>query len=120
MKTLGERIRELREEKDLSLRELANKIEVSAAFMSDVELGRRYPSDKHLIALAKELGASAEELSSYDTRPPLQEFRRMTVSNPEYGYAFRKVIDKKVTPGELLRFLEEREGRSPQEKPEAE
>ena len=43
MKTLGERIRELREERDLSLRELAGKIGVSAAFMSDVELNRRYP-----------------------------------------------------------------------------
>ena len=39
MKTLGEHIRELREERDLSLRELATKIQVSAAFMSDVELG---------------------------------------------------------------------------------
>ena len=34
MKTLGERIRELREKQDLSLRELAGKIGVSAAFMS--------------------------------------------------------------------------------------
>lgn len=115
MKTLGERIRELREAKDMSLRELASVIEVSPAFMSDVELGRRYPSDKHLEALAAALGTSTEDLSEHDTRPPIQEFRRMTVSNPEYGFAFRRVIDKKVTPNELLKFLEDREKRQERE-----
>jgi transcriptional regulator with XRE-family HTH domain len=109
MQTLGERIRELRELKDMSLRELATAIEVSPAFMSDVELGRRYPSDKHLAALATALGTSTEDLSKHDTRPPMQELRRMTVSNPEYGFAFRRMINNKVTPSELLKFLEDRE-----------
>ena len=111
MKTLGERIRELREAKDMSLREVAAAIEVSPAFMSDVELGRRYPSDKHLVALAEALETAAADLSQHDTRPPIQEFRRMTVSNPEYGFAFRRMIDKKVSPDELLKFLDEREKR---------
>lgn len=44
VKTLGQRIRELRERDDLSLREFARKLGVSAAFLSDVELGRRHPS----------------------------------------------------------------------------
>ena len=70
MKTLGELIRELREERDLSLRELATKIEVSAAFMSDVELGRRHPSDKHMAAVARALGTSLEDIQQCDTRPP--------------------------------------------------
>lgn len=40
MKTLGQRIRELRETKDLSLREFAKQLgDLSAAFLSDVELG---------------------------------------------------------------------------------
>ena len=42
--------------KTFSLRELAGKIGVSAAFMSDVELNRRYPSDKHLREIAQYLG----------------------------------------------------------------
>ena len=120
MKTLGERIRELREAKDISLRELARAIKVSPAFMSDVELGRRYPSDKHLAALARTLGIPRSDLREHDTRPPIQEFRRMAVSDPEYGFAFRRVIDTKVTPGELLRFLEERDERQENESPERE
>ena len=109
MKTLGERIRELREERDLSLRELAAKIEVSAAFMSDVELGRRYPSDKHMVAVARALGTSLEELQEHDTRPPIREFRRATISNPEYGFAFRQVLDKNISSKDLLEFIRQQD-----------
>jgi transcriptional regulator with XRE-family HTH domain len=108
MKTLGQRIRELREEMDLSLRELAKKLVVSPAFLSDIELGRRYPSDKVLSDIARELGTSLENLSTYDTRPPIEELRRLAISNPGYGLAFRKVIDKKVTPEELIKLAEQK------------
>lgn len=109
MKTLGERIRELREERDLSLRELAAKIEVSAAFMSDVELGRRHPSDKHMVAVARALGTTLEELQEHDTRPPIREFRRATISNPEYGFAFRQVLDKNISSKDLLEFIRQQD-----------
>ena len=108
MLTLGERIRQLREERDISLRELAKSVGLSAAFLSDVELGRRYLSDKHLSALAKALETSLEDLKQYDTRPPIRDLRRMTISDPEFGFAFRQLIDKKVKPQELLKFIEER------------
>ena len=109
MKTLGEHIRELREERDLSLRELATKIKVSAAFMSDVELGRRHPSDKHLVVVARALGSSLENLQRFDTRPPLREFRRATHANPEYGFAFRQMLDKRISSKELLEFIEQQD-----------
>ncbi len=61
MQTLGERIRELRAAKDLSLREFAKKLGgMSAAFLSDVELGRLHPSDKVLERMAKVLGTTVE------------------------------------------------------------
>jgi transcriptional regulator with XRE-family HTH domain len=109
MKSLGERIRELREERDLSLRELATTISVSAAFLSDVELGRRYPSDKHLEAIARALETTMNDLGQYDTRPPVQEFRRRTLSDPELGFAFRQVMNRKVSSKELLDFLKGRD-----------
>lgn len=109
MKTLGERIRELREEKDLSLRELAKTIGVSAAFMSDVELGRRHPSDKHMRAIAQVLDTSMDDLQEFDTRPPLREFRKATLSNPEYGFAFRQMMDRQISSEELLEFIKKRD-----------
>ncbi len=109
MKTLGERIRELREERDLSLRELATQIGVSAAFMSDVELGRRQLSDKHMVAVARVLGTSLEDLQKFDTRPPLREFRRATLADPEYGFAFRKMLDKGISSKDILEFIRQQD-----------
>ena len=107
MKTLGERIRELREEKDISLREMATQIGVSAAFMSDVELGRRYPSDKHVQAVARVLETTLRDLRQFDTRPPVREFRQATMADPAYGFAFRRMMDKSVSSSELLEFIDE-------------
>lgn len=112
MKTLGQRIRELRETKDLSLREFAKQLgDLSAAFLSDVELGRRFPSEKVLAKMATALGVSEEELRSYDTRPPMEELRRLSSSDPMYGMAFRKVVESKVSGKELLELLKNREHR---------
>ena len=109
MKTLGERIRELREDRDISGRELAKKIKVSAPFLSDVELGRRHPSDDVLKTIASLLGTTLEELKKHDARAPVQELRRMAASDPAMGFALRKVVDGGVTADELLEFLKRHE-----------
>jgi len=101
-KTLGERIRELRELKDLSLREFAKKLGgKSAAFLSDVELGRRHPSDKVLEDMARALGTTVEDLKKYDTRAPMEDLRRLANTNPAYGIALRRVVDEGVSADEL-------------------
>lgn len=105
MKTLGEQIRELREQKDISLRELAKKLGVSPAFLSDIELGRRYPSNEVLAKIAKELSTTVESLKQYDTRPPVEELKRMAAANPLMGVALRRVVERKVSPKDLIDFL---------------
>lgn len=108
--TLGQRIRELREAKDLSLREFGKKLGGrSAAFLSDIELGRRHPSDEVLVEMARVLGVSVEELRKHDSRPPVDELRRLAASDPAYGLAFRRVIEQGMSPDELLQFVRERE-----------
>lgn len=113
MKTLGERIRELRKELDLSLRELARSLDVSAAFMSDVELGRRYPTEEILAKIAKKLRTTLDDLQSHDSRAPVDELRRMAASNPAFGFALRRVVDgiadDRLTPEDLLAMLEARQ-----------
>ncbi|MDD5464910.1 MAG: helix-turn-helix transcriptional regulator [Candidatus Omnitrophica bacterium] len=106
-KTLGERIRELRAQRDFSLREFAKKLGgLSAAFLSDVELGRRHPSEKVLVDIARVLDTALEELRNYDTRAPVEDLKRLASSNPAYGLAFRKLIDKKVSPEDLMKLAE--------------
>ena len=101
---LGQRIRELRDGRDISLREFAKKLGCSAPYWSDVELGRRHASEEMLRDAARILKVSFEELKAYDTRPPLEEVKRVTAEDPRYAIALRKVIDSKVSPEELLKL----------------
>ncbi len=109
--SLGQRIRTLREEKDLSLRELAKRVDKSAAFLSDIELGRRFPSDEVLALLSKELGVAQEDLRSYDTRPAVEEIRRLAAENPKYGFAFRTLVERRLSPEELMDLVQSKSGR---------
>lgn len=104
--SLGQKIRTLREAKDLSLRELARRVGKSAAFLSDIELGRRFPSDDVRASLAQELGVSEKELRSHDTRPAVEEIRRLAAENPNYGFAFRTLVERRLSPEELLALVE--------------
>jgi transcriptional regulator with XRE-family HTH domain len=111
-KTFGQRIRDLRDEKDFSLREFAKKLGgISAAHISDIELGRRYPSDDLLKKMADELGTTIEDLQSYDRRPPMEDLKRITESDPAFGYALRKLVDKEVTAEDLIKWAEEKPDR---------
>ena len=111
MKTLGEYIRELREKNDFSLREFAKRLNLSAPFVSDIELGRRYPSENVLEKIAETLGIPPEELRSYDTRIPMSEIKRLAKTNPAYGIALRKLADKKISPEEIIQMAEKVEER---------
>jgi len=64
----GEYLKQMREEKQISLRELARRLEVSAPFLSDVENNRRAPlTEERLATLADVLNLSeAEKAEMYD------------------------------------------------------
>ena len=100
--TLGEKIRKLPDHRKLSLRELASKIRRSAPFLSDIELGRRFPSENVLNDMAQVLGVDVEELKAHDTRPPVEEMKRRIAADPRFAVAFRTVVNGNVTPDELL------------------
>ncbi len=102
MKTFGRRVRELRQNRGLSLRELAKRLEISAPFLSDIELGKRYPSEDILAPMARELGVSPGVLKTYDTRPPVEDIKRLAETNPAYGIAFKRLIATKVSPEDLI------------------
>jgi transcriptional regulator with XRE-family HTH domain len=98
--SLGQRLRELRDRADLSLRELAKRIGISSPFLSDIELGRRFPSEEILEKLAAALNVSLEELKKYDNREPIADLKRLMDSDPKLGFAFRTAVEK-LKSGEL-------------------
>jgi DNA-binding XRE family transcriptional regulator/quercetin dioxygenase-like cupin family protein len=59
---LGPRLRQVREERGLSARELARRVGCSASLISQIERGVSAPSVGVLYALATELGASLDHL----------------------------------------------------------
>lgn len=108
MKTLGQYIRELRDKKDLSLRELAEKLKCSAAFLSDVELGKRFPSEEMLVKMAAAFSIKKSDLEKYDIRSDIEEFKKKSQVNSNYAFAFRTMVDKKVSPEDVLEFLKKK------------
>jgi transcriptional regulator with XRE-family HTH domain len=107
--SLGDAIRQLRIGIGLSLRELAEKADISPPFLSDIELGKRYPSDHTLGKLAKRLKVSVEHLKQYDHRDSASDLKRLIESDPRIGLAFRNTVqglkNGKMTPEDLLRML---------------
>ncbi len=98
----------------MSLRELAKKLDCSPAFISDIELGRRHPSDKVLFEIARILKVKIEELRKMDVRPPTEEIKRITQNDPTFALAFRTVVDrindKNISADELMEFVRQKKG----------
>lgn len=90
---------------DFSLRELAKQVACSPPFLSDIEHGRRFPSEQVLADIARVLGLEIGELRKLDPRTPIEGLKRMTERDPTYALAFRTMIEKQPTADELLTFL---------------
>ena len=109
--TLGMRIREVREARGYSMRELASRAHLkSVAFIADLERGFRNPSPEVMAALAAALGVPHEELRSFDRRAPLAEISALAEKDVAWAGAFRAVVDAAVkgqlTPRKLHQLLE--------------
>ena len=64
------RIRDLREDKDLTQKQLAEKLEVSPSIVSGYETGDRTPSLENLLALAKLYNCSTDYLLGMNAEEP--------------------------------------------------
>ena len=108
--SLGERLRELRIAAGISLRKLAEAVEKSPPFISDVELGRRFPSDEVLASIAHVLKADFAELKRYDHRESISILKQLVHRDPNWGVALRTAAEQAkkgtLTAEELVRKLE--------------
>ena len=81
---LGRRLRAHREERQLSLRELARRVSISPSAISQIETGKSRPSVSTLYAIVSELGMSLDELFSGASRErPEHEPAPVPPSEPE-------------------------------------
>ena len=97
--TFGERIRQLRKAKGLTLRVLAGRVGVNFTYLSKIENGKLdfgdYPGEGLIRRLSKALDASVDDLLLLAEKVP-DRIRRRVIERPD---AFQKIAlldDKKL------------------------
>lgn len=102
----GERVRELRKAKGLTLRDLASVVDVGFTYLSRVETGRLnsgdYPSNALIHRLADALDADEEELLILAERVP-DRIKKRVLQRPEIFGALANCDDK--TLDKLMRAI---------------
>jgi transcriptional regulator with XRE-family HTH domain len=108
--SLGGAIRRLRTQADYTLRGFAELVEISAAYLSDIEHDRRVPTDDVLKRIAKLLekrvSVSFEELQGLSARLG-SDVQRMVQETPEVGQLLREVRQSGRPAREVLRQLQQ-------------
>jgi len=106
---MGERIRQLRLDEGISLRELARRADISPSFLSLIENGSHYPSGTVLERIAAELKATAVDLQKLDSRSSLSDLRRLLKADPGWGAVFEALAaggqNGTLTPSGVLKKL---------------
>lgn len=84
---IGEKLRAVRQERKMSLRELADKAEISASMLSQIETGKVFPSVRSLYGIAAALAVSVDyffpEQNNNNSSPeslPVSSASEMTAS----------------------------------------
>lgn len=90
--TIGEKLRQIREEMDMPLRKVAALLDIDVAILSKMERGERKFSKQHISGLAKIYGHSEEELQVLF----LSDKILYEVQDEEFGMEALKVAEEKM------------------------
>lgn len=97
--TFGEKIRELRKAKNLTLRNVAAKVDVNFTYISKIENGKLdfgdYPSEKLIRKLAKVLKADVDELLLLAEKIPA-DIKKRVVQRPDAFRKFASLSDEEI------------------------
>jgi transcriptional regulator with XRE-family HTH domain len=106
MPTLGQHLRDLRERNHISLRSLASRVRITAPYLSDIELGRRHPSERVLADLARALRTPVDDLRRHDPRALMNEIQARLDHDADYAPALRRLLSKCETADDLEKMME--------------
>lgn len=93
MNNLGIKIRELRENQQLLLRQVAAYLEIDTALLSKIERGERKPSKQQLLKIAEFLKADSEE---FLTLWLADKIETTIAEEPLVAYNAMKIAAKKL------------------------
>jgi XRE family transcriptional regulator, fatty acid utilization regulator len=105
---LGMKLKQLRKDKALSLKELAEKTNLSISYLSEIEAAKKYPKPQKLIEIAAALGVSFDDMISMKVDRTLDPLAGILNSDvlKEFPFEFFG-----ITPREILELV----GDSPKE-----
>lgn len=107
---LGARIREVRGERNLSLRELARRAGLSPSYLSEIESGQRLPSETMLDALADELGVEPEVFRDLHAGKIMVMLKGLLESDPAWVRALGRITEAasqgKLAPGVVSKWID--------------
>ena len=108
--TLGDRLKRVRKERGLGLRETATKVAISATFLSRVENNAETgaPSEEVLRKLAKVLQDDFDALMQLAGRVP-DDVAAVVKSDPGMPAFLRRAREQKVTAEELTKMLDRKD-----------
>lgn len=113
MMTFGERVRTLRQEKEMSQRALAGLVGLDVTYLSKIENGHLpSPSQEAILNLARELQADSDELMVLADRIP-EDLKPILLQSTAHPSFFRALGDlSEVEMREVVRYARElRDGR---------
>lgn len=97
---LGLKVKQLRQEQDLSFADLSEASGMSGSYLNEIEKGKKYPKEDKLRSLAQALGVSYEELTSTELNEnlaPVSELLRSNFLNELpldlFGIELTKVVE---------------------------
>ena len=90
----------------MSLRHVAAKAKITAPYLSDIELGRRHPSERVLADLAKALRTEIEELRQHDPKALFEDIRERIDFDGRYAAALRQLLQRYRTAEDLQALLD--------------
>jgi transcriptional regulator with XRE-family HTH domain len=103
------RIRELRQEKNLTLRALAKKVDVGFTYLSKIENQKLsfgdFPSDSLILKLAVALETDPDELLLLAEKIP-SEIKQRFLQRPDVFRKIAKLSDRRLN--DVMKFLERR------------
>ncbi len=105
--TFGERIRELRQGKKLTLRDLAADVNVTFTYLSKIENQKlsygEFPSEEMILKLAHALDADSDELMLLAEKIP-DAIRQRVLERPEVFRKMARLDDKQLN--DVLSYID--------------
>jgi transcriptional regulator with XRE-family HTH domain len=102
----GARVKNARLGKDMTLRELARRIEKSPSYVNDIEYNRRVPSEAVVRQLCEVLELDVDQMLAAAGRvgDKAEEYLRR---EPQAGVLFRKMSEARLGEGDLQKMMKQ-------------